>query len=147
MPTMARLVAAILMAALGWGAAALAVRYAPDGVPTGLVAPVSALWGLVLGWVWTGGRLQAGAGKPLGYGFMGAVLLVFWVVLSFALVEMIQRALHIRYHGEPMAALEDMMAISIDYLRLVAHGDVLAVLALGGLAIGAITGWAARRFR
>lgn len=147
MPTTARLVAAVLMAILGWVAASMAVQYAPDGVPTGVVAPVSAAWGVLIGWVWTGGRLQAGQGKAVGYGFMGAVLMVFWVVLSFSLLQMLGRAVRVRYHGDPVAAVQDMMAISVDYLRLLAHADVLGVLAVGGILIGAITGWAARRFR
>jgi hypothetical protein len=146
MPTTARLVAAVLMAALGWGISVLSVSYLPDGQPVGLFAPISAAWGAVVGWTWTGGKIQNGSGRPVGIGLAGVAILVFWVSLSFSLYEMVRQAVRVRYDG-PVEALEDMFKIAIDYLRDQAQPDIILALLVGGVVIGFITGWTARRFR
>lgn len=146
MPTTARLVAAVLMAAFGWGVSILALAYLPEGQPVGLFGPISAAWGAVIGWVWTGGKIQNGAGKPVGIGLAGVAILIFWVVLSFSLYEMTRRAVRVRYDG-PVEALEDMLKIGLDYMRDQAQPDIIVALLAGGVVIGFITGWAARRFR
>ncbi|GKY89822.1 hypothetical protein STA1M1_36910 [Sinisalibacter aestuarii] len=146
MPTTARLVAAVLMAALGWGVATLATAYLPEGQPVGLFAPVMALWGVIVGWIWTGRKIQEGSGKPLGVGLVGAALLVFWVLLSFAGFEMVRRATRVRYGG-PVEALEDMMKIAMEYVRDQMQPDVIGALVIGGALAGVLTAWVARRFR
>jgi hypothetical protein len=146
MPTTARLVAALLMAALGWLVAVLAVAYLPEGQPVGSFAPIAAGWGLVVGWVWTGTRIQTGVGNPLGTGLIGVVIWVFWMLLSFSGYEMIRRATRVRYDG-PVEGLEDMMSISVEYLRDQGQPDIIAALVIGGAATGVITAWVARRFR
>jgi len=146
MPTTTRLVAAVLMAALGWGVAWLAAPYLPAGKPVGMFAPVSAGFGALVGWAWTGRKIEAGAGRPFGIGFVGAALMLFWVLFIFSGYEMLRRSSNLRYDG-PVAALQDMVAVALAYLPIVGQPEVLGALALGGLAIGAVAGWVARRFR
>lgn len=147
MPTTTRLVAAILTAALGWGAGFLSIPYMPEGQQLGLFLPISAGFGALIGWFWTGKKIELGLGKPLGLGFIGSVLLVFWVLMAFSLTEMLRRSSHVRYDG-PVEALQDMITVAIEYFRdLVLQPDVLGVLVVGGLLIGAICGWVSRRFR
>lgn len=146
MPTTARLVAAILMAALGWLAAELVKPYLPEAQPVGLFSPISAGIGVLVGWTFTGRRLQAGTGTAAGIGLAGAALLVFWVTLIFAGYEMTRRSLRVIYDGS-VEALQDMVEIAVDDLKMAAQIDVVLGLVLGGLAVGAITQWVARRFR
>lgn len=146
MPTTTRLVAALLMAALGWGVALLAIPYLPEGKPPGMFAPVSAAFGALVGWTWTGPKVEARVGRPLGLGFVGAVLLLLYVLVAFSGYEMLNRSSKLRYGG-PVEALQDMVAVGIDYLRTMGQPEVLGALALGGLVAGAISGWVARRFR
>jgi hypothetical protein len=146
MPTTTRLVAALLMAALGWVVSQLAIPYLPEGKAVGQFGPVSALIGLLVGWLWTGSKVEARTGRPMGLGFIGSVLLLFWVLFAFSGYEMLQRSTNLRYGG-PVEAVQDMVAIAIAYLRDVGQIDVMGVLAAGGIVIGAISGWVARRYR
>lgn len=146
MPTTTRLVAAALMAALGWFVAVLTVPYLPEGQPVGLFAPIAAVTGAFVGWLWTGRKIETGGGRPIGIGFAGSLLLLFWVLFIFSGYEMLRRATRVHYDG-PVEAIQDVFAIGIDYMRDVGRPDVLGALALGGIVIGVISGWVARRFR
>lgn len=146
MPTTARLVAAVLLALLGYAVAELAKAYIKEEVPVGLFSPVSAGFGLLVGWSFTGRRLDAGTGKAVGIGLASAFLLVFWVSLAFSLYEMVRRSMRRAYDG-PVEALQGMVEIAIENLKTVAQADVIVALVVGGLVAGAITEWAARRYR
>lgn len=146
MPTTTKLVAALLMAGLGWIAATLAIAYLPDGSSPGLAQPITAVIGLGVGWFYTGPRVEAGRHTALGIGVIGAAILLFWSVLGFAGYEMLQRALKVQYNG-PMRALQDMLSLAVEYLREQVKIDVILALALGGAIVGGISGWVARRFR
>lgn len=146
MPTTARLVAALLLAALGWGAAMLAMKYMPEGMPVGMLSPVSAAWGAVIGWVWLGRKVEHGRSGAIGLGIAAVTLAVIAVLLTFSLYEMLHRAMRVRYHG-PVEGLQDMVAIAVGYGRDVAKPDVILAIFLGGAVIGAIAGWVARRYR
>jgi hypothetical protein len=146
MPTTAKLVAAVLLAALGWFSAELVKPYLDPSQPVGLFSPVSAGFGLALGWVFTGRRLQARQGTGVGIGIASAALLVFWVTLAFSGYEMITRSMRLAYDG-PVEALQSMVDIGIEYLKTAAQADVIAALVVGGIAVGSITQWTVRRFR
>lgn len=146
MPTTTRLVAAILMAALGGVVATLAIPFLPEGQPAGQLQPVSALFGMVVGWFWTGPRVESRTGHPVGLGFAGAVLHLLAVVFAFALYEMLDRSTNLRYGG-PVAAVQDMVAVGVGYLRTMAQLEVMGTLAVGGIVVGLVCGWTARRFR
>lgn len=146
MPTTSRLVAALFMAGLAWIVARNGLAYVPEGKPVGLFAPISAAIGAIIGWFWTGRQIEKGAGSGVNIGFVGAVIVLFWVVVVFSGYEMLQRALRLRYHG-PMEGLEDMIRIALDYLRDQARLDVMGLLGLGGVVVGVIVQWVARRFR
>lgn len=146
MPTTSRLVAAVLMAILAWIVAQIALTYVLENKPVGLFAPISALFGLLVGWFWVGRQIEKGTGSGVSLGFVGAVLVLFWVVLTFSGYEMLLRATRLRYDG-PIEALEDMIAIAFDYLIAQAHIEVMGVLGAGGIVVGAIVQWVSRRYR
>ncbi|SMH58214.1 TrgA family protein [Maritimibacter sp. HL-12] len=146
MPTMARLVAALMLAALGWFTADLVKPYLPESRPLGLFAPVSAVVGLGVGWIFTGRRLHGGAGSAPGIGLSSVALQVFWVVFIFAGYDMLQRALRKTYDG-PMEALVDAFSLMSEHAMLAAQVEVIAVLVLGGLVTGTVVQWVAARWR
>lgn len=146
MPTSARLVAALLLAALGWYGAELIKPYLNEGRQVGLFAPISAVWGVIVGWTFTGRRLQAGSGTAAGIGLASSALLVFWAVLGFSGYEMVRRSMQQTYNG-PVDAVQGMVEIAIKDLAIAAQIDVIAVLVLGGLIAGTVTQWVARRYR
>jgi hypothetical protein len=152
MPTTARLVAAILMAALGYFLAELVKPYLPPAQPVGLFAPLSALVGLVIGWVHTGKHLQMAITNrsdhvpAAGLGIIGVVLVILTVTLLFSLYEMNHRSTRLHYDG-PTEAVLDAIDIGIGYLKLAAQMDVIIAALVGGVAVGMITAWVARQFR
>lgn len=146
MPTMARLVAALLLAALGWFTADLVKPLLPEARPVGLFSPISAVVGFGVGWIFTGRKLHGGAGSAGAIGLSSVVLLVFWVTFIFAGYDMLQRALRKTYKG-PMEALVDVFSLMFEHAMLAARVEVIAVLVLGGLITGTVVKWVAARWR
>ena len=147
MPTFARLAGAVLLAVLGFYAATLARAHLPDGQPGEMLAPVSAVMGVIIGWVFTGRHLDGGKGSALAIGFGSAVLLAFWVALLFGIEEMIDRAMRNSYGGSPTDAVQDVFNIIVDYGRDLLKLDVILALGVGGVVVGAITAFVGKRFR
>ncbi len=145
MPTTARLVAAVLFAALGWLCADLYKPLLPEGTPVGLFSPVSAGFGLLVGWNFTGRRIERRLGSGFGIGLTSSLLLVFWVLLAFSGTKMLQNSLR-KYYDGPVEALQGLFAIGLDYARLGATPEIVAALVVGGLVGGRITEWVAGRW-
>ncbi|WP_421704308.1 TrgA family protein [Aliiroseovarius sp.] len=145
MPTAAKLVGAICLAVLGWVVADLIKPLLPEGTQVGLFSPISAAWGFIVGWRFTGKRLGDGTGSSVGIGMGSIFLLGFWVLLSFSGYEMIRLSMRLRYDG-PVEALQDMFQIGVDYLWTAATPEVIGTLLAGGLITGVVTGLAARRW-
>lgn len=145
MPTAAKLVAAICLAAVGWIVADLIKPLLPEGTQVGLFSPISAAWGAIVGWNFVGKRLGDRTGTPMGIGFGGAVLLVFWGLLSFSGYEMIRLSMRKRYDGA-VEALQGMFQIGLDYLLLAATPEVIGALVIGGIVSGYASAFAANRW-
>jgi len=146
MPTTTRLVAALLMAVLGWAAAMLALRYLPQGQTEMKVAAYSAGIGALVGWFWTGARVESGRQSAVGAGFVGSVILVLWDLIAFAGNQMLERAVKVQYDG-PVDAIQGWISLALENARDMAKVDVLLLLAVGGVLIGGLSGWVSRRFR
>ncbi len=146
MPTAARLAGALFFAALGWFCAELFKPLLPEGTAVGLFSPVSACFGVLVGWTFTGKRAdQMLSGGP-ALGLTSSFLLVFWVLLTFSGYRMLQKALNKLYHG-PVEALQDMFSLAVDYLQLAGQSpQLVAALVVGGLAGGWLTERVARRW-
>lgn len=145
MPTAARLVAALFFAALGWFCADLYKPLLAENTAVGLFSPVSAGFGLAVGWVFTGQRIERGLGSGPGIGLTSAALLVFWVLLAFSGYKMVMNSMR-KYYDGPVEALQAMFGIAVDYARLALTPEVVGALVVGGLVGGLITEWTARRW-
>lgn len=145
MPTAAKLMAAICLAALGWLVADLIKPLLPEGTQVGLFSPISAAWGAIVGWQFTGKRLGDRTGTAMGIGMGSVFLLGFWVLLSFSGYEMIRLSMRNRYDG-PVEALQNMFQIAVDYLWDAASLEVIGALLIGGLITGVLTAFAAKRW-
>lgn len=146
MPTFARLVGAVLLAGLGVYAAMLAKPHLPDGEPGGMLIPMGAVMGGLIGWIFTGKHLERGQGQSIAIGIGSAVLLVFWSAFLFALEEMVDRSMRNSYGGSPTAAVQDIFNIMMDYAEVLKL-DVILALLIGGVLVGLITGFVGKRFR
>ena len=146
MPTMSKLFAAILIAALGYFAADRVAVNLPEEIPPGVMRPVMAFFGIFVGWRLLGPRTGGGMRASMGLGLSSAALLTIIGVFWFAGYEMLRRALRKAYGGNPFEALQDMFQIAVDRLEHLAHADVVAVLVIGGLLAGAICEFVGRRW-
>ncbi|MEZ5722298.1 MAG: TrgA family protein [Paracoccaceae bacterium] len=138
MPTFARLVGAILLAGLGVYVASLAKPYLPEGEPAEMLLPVTAVMGLLVGWLFTGKHLERGQGKGAAIGVCSALLLAVWVAFLFAVQEMVDRSMRGSYGGSPTHAVQDVFNILLDYTAVLKI-DVLAAMFFGGVIVGVIT--------
>ncbi|MCP5037025.1 MAG: EscU/YscU/HrcU family type III secretion system export apparatus switch protein [Rhodobacteraceae bacterium] len=145
MPTTARLVAALFFAALGWFTADLIKPLLPEGTAVGKFSQISAGFGLLVGWFFTGKRLGASQSGALGMGLASSFLLSFWVLLAFSGYKMVRLSMRSYYDG-PVDALQNMFAIAVDYLWLAAVAPVIGALVIGGLIGGWLTGSAAKHW-
>jgi len=146
MPTAAKLVAALLMAGLGYAAAWVIEPRLPEATRTAYMAEIAAFFGLVVGWRFLGARAGRGWVNALGFGLTAAVLMTLISVFAFAFYEMIRRSLRLAYDG-PVEALEDTVRIAVDYAVFPLAPDIAALLLIGGAVAGLIVEAAGRAWR
>lgn len=146
LPTFAGLVAAILLAVLGVGVSELTRPYFDEGTPLTWLHPVAAAMGLVVGWFFTGPKLQKGKGNPVAIGLTSSIVQAFLTMFIFASDLMLTRALRNSYRTV-MEAVAGVFEAMMDYGIRVAQPDVIVATLLGGVLVGFITNWVARRTR
>lgn len=144
MPTMPKLISAVIMALLGYGAADAVGGHLPPEVLQNGLRPVSAFFGIIVGWRYLGRKVGEAWRTAIGFGLSATVALVLISLLWFSGYEMIKRSLRLAYGG-PFEALQDMVQIAIDQAQYLGHGDVIVVLAGGGALCGLIAEFIARR--
>lgn len=146
MPTMAKLISAILLGILGYVAADRIAAHMPEEVRKGMLMPVSVIAGIVVGWRFMGRRAVGNMSSAIGIGLSAVVIQVLVAVFAFAFSDMIRRSLRKAYGGNPVEALEDMFQIAIEHMQYLLPGDVLVVLLGGGALCGIIATIVARRW-
>ncbi|NUB45158.1 TrgA family protein [Fertoebacter nigrum] len=146
MPTAAKLVAAIVFAALGFMAAELFKPAMPEGTQFGLFSPICAGIGLLCGWIVMGPLAGRGTWAAMGSGVRTAATIAFWALLGFSIYEMVLRSMKLRYDG-PMEAVLAVFDLMLERGRLMLMPDLLGLLLLGGLLGGVLVEWAGRRWR
>lgn len=145
MPTTGKGVAALLMAALAWVGSEIYRPLMPEGTNFGWFNQVNVVLGLLSGWIVIGTRLNRSYSDAIGAGLTGVVALVFWAVMIQAINEMLRLALERRYDG-PVEALVAVFDIALDFAAKLLHAPLLILLIGGGVVIGIICEFAARRF-
>jgi len=145
MPTAAKIVAGFLVALLGWWVAHLIIPHLPPETRIGRFREISAVLGFLVGWKFVGKRAVEGATLAITFGIGGAAFLVFWMLFTFSLFEMIKRAFRKSYGG-PLEAIQGMVEIAIDYLVYLAPPEVWSTLLAGGAAIGIVAYLVSRRW-
>jgi hypothetical protein len=144
LPTAARLIAALMFAALAWWGADLIRATLPESLPGRYLAPVSAALGLLFGWRMLGARAGDGYIASTGYGLTTLGLVVFWALLIFSASEMVHRSLRKFYDG-PMEGLEDMIALFLEYGRLLIRPESVLPILVGALFCAAVVEFVAQR--
>ncbi|MGX0879174.1 hypothetical protein ACSSV4_003883 [Roseovarius sp. MBR-154] len=145
MPTMGKLAAAIGLGIVGWVGSDLFRPLMPDDTNFGWFNYVNAGLGLLCGWRVTGRRLGYGYAQSFSAGLTGVAALVFWAVFLQSLNEMLKRALDNRYDGA-VEGITSMFELAAEYVLTMLDGTLIGALMTGGILVGVIAEWVARRW-
>lgn len=145
MPTTGKGVAAILMVILAWIGSEMYRPLMPDGTDFGWFNQVNLAIGFLAGWIVIGTRLNRSYSDAIGAGLTGVAALVFWAVMIQAFNEMLRLALERRYSG-PVEAIVAVFELALDYAVKLLHTPLLVLLIGGGIVIGLICEFVARRY-
>lgn len=153
MPTPAKLVCALLFAALAWAVGETIVRYTlEEGTRVGLFREMLAFGGLLIGWkyigkVATGPMLRGNSvTNVITAGIAGAAMLLVLGLLFHAFGVMIANSLDGKYTAIGTAATA-WMGFLVKDATTVAHPYVLGLLFVGGAVVGLIGGIVGRTLR
>lgn len=146
MPTAAKLVAALCLAALGFGVSELIKTLMPASTAFGIFSIINAGLGLVIGWIVVGNRAGRGQAAAVGNGITGVVALVFWGLFVQAVNEMVEEAMKHQYDG-PVEAFAATFEIMVDFGEVLLNPTVLLALICGALVTGFFSEIAAGRWR
>ena len=146
MPTAAKLVAALAIAAVGWFAAEAFKTLMPPETVWGNFTPICAGIGAIVGWRVLGARAGRGLQSALGVGLSASAVLVGVVLFLFSGREMVLRALDRRYDG-PMDATVSVFGIMLEYGSRMGDVQLLGILIGGGLMAGLLAEVASRLWR
>jgi len=145
MPTAAKLIAAVLFGALTFFVSDLVKPLLPEGSQVGLLSPINALFGLIMGWRISGARAGDGYVPSLGYGLTSVFAITFWCILVWAGYEMTINSINLRFDG-PIEALQAMAGYMVDYARMIGVQAIVLPMVIGGLVCGWITEYFSHRW-
>jgi hypothetical protein len=140
MPTMGRLIGAILFGALAWYASTL-----PEDAPMGWFQEINTICGLVAGWKIAGPRAGTGYVAAFSYGLTALVAMVVMALFFNSFGVMLKRSMRKLYDG-PGEAVTDVFALFVEHGTMILTPEILATLLIGGFAGGLITEFFGRRF-
>ncbi|PJJ86714.1 hypothetical protein CLV77_1269 [Brevirhabdus pacifica] len=150
MPTASRLVAAVILAIAAGLVADLYLENLPREYRPPHIVPGWSLIGLLVGWFTLGGR---GAGSSqdswvvrFNQGIVAGALVLFWGVLIFSIVEMIERSMQKRYRGVE-DALTGVFELMGEAGLVIFSLEILLTAAIGGLLAAFLAAWVGRRWK
>lgn len=146
MPTAARLIAALVLAATAWITSQMVKPYLPEGTDFGWFEYLNTGLGVVIGWITIGSRAGRGRSAAIGNGITAAVVVAFWAIFLQAFYEMLEQSMNRRYKG-PTDAILDVFDMCWEFALHLAHLDVAGPLLLGGIAAGILSELASRVWR
>jgi hypothetical protein len=145
MPTAAKLVSALFFAGLGWICATIYFPLLPEGTRPGVFHEGSAVIGGLCGWFLAGRLAGRGFDRALNIGLTTTAAMVFWVMLYFSIVRMVDMAFKKRYDG-PVEAVVGIFDEAIEYGTYMGHTPLLVALAAGAVVGGVLAEAVARRW-
>lgn len=145
MPTMGRLIGAILFGALGWYTTLLIVPLFPEGTNLGLFQEVNTFFGLFAGWTIAGSRAGIGYVASFSYGLTALVGMVVMALFFNSFAVMIEQSLRKRYDGAG-EAVTHVFEMFVEHGILMATPEIIGTLLVGGVVGGLVTEFFGRRF-
>ena len=147
MPTGAKLIGAICFAALAYFLSDLTkpLLFDTEGTRVGMLSPVNAFIGWLMGWTIMGKGAGHTYRQSLGYAFTTLTATVFWCLLIWSGHKMLGNSVNLRYDG-PMEALQQMGAMFFEYLALIWDKSVLIPALVGTVFVAWLSEYFARRW-
>lgn len=146
MPDAARLIAALCIGAIAYGASLQVMNLMPDSTDFGAFLYVNTILGVVTGWTVMGKRAGRGVTAAVNNGLSGAFMLVLWGLFIHACYRMFDRAMANWYNGimDAIAAIFQFMA---EFALVMIDPLLLFTLVTGGILAGLLTECAWRIWR
>ncbi|RYG91886.1 TrgA family protein [Loktanella sp. IMCC34160] len=144
MPTMGKLVAAVLFGALAWYVSQLCIPIFPEGTMPTFWTGINTGFGILMGWVVAGKRAGMGLNAALSYGVTTAAAIIFWALFGNSAVEMVERSLDKRYDG-PVEAVVSIFEIGVETGQMLATAEVLGALFIGSIIAALIVEFVGKR--
>lgn len=145
MPTAAKAIAALCLAALGYVSSEFVKTLLPEIENFGIFSEFNAALGLLVGWVVVGRRAGRGTKDAIANGLTGVAALIFWSLFINASNEMFQLSLKRRFSG-PIEAFAAIFEIGIEYGQILVNPLMIATFLIGALVTGYLSEFAARRW-
>jgi len=145
MPTAGKLIGAIVFAALAYFVSDLVKPLLPPGSRVSLLSPIDALAGAAMGWMIMGKGAGFGYRRSFGFGLTTLAATAFWCLVIWSGYEMVRRSMRLYYDG-PVAALQDMAQLFLDYAHYVFAREVLWPAIVGAIFVSWLTEFFARRW-
>lgn len=146
MLTAPRLVAALLLAIVGFAVSELIKPLLPEGTQFGLFSFINAGLGAIVGWLVIGSRIGRGMAAAISHGLTGAAALMFWGLFTQSVYEMLRLSLRRRYDG-PVEALSDVFRVGLEHGITMSTVPVLGTLFAGGVIAAVLAEISARHWR
>ena len=145
MPTAAKLVSAILFALLGLFVAQLYAQGITTGARTTWLREVAAAISLICGWKVMGNLVGKGTSAAIGSGIRTALTAVFFVLLGFAIYQMVVMSTKGRFDG-PMDAVLGVFEIIVELGKGLLTPEIVATVLVGGALAGIAAEATSRRW-
>lgn len=146
MPTAARLMAAICLAALGYVLSGIVMPLMPESTDFGYFVPINIGLGLLAGWFIMGPRVGRGVTAAINNGLTGVFVLVLWGLAVQACNEMMRLAMRNRYDG-PFEAITAIFEIGAEWAWMIATQEFFVAAIVGAVIAGLLTEFAGKRWR
>jgi hypothetical protein len=145
MPTASKIISALLMAFLAYFVSDLYKPQLPEGTQVGLMSPINALFGFVMGWRLIGRGAGKGMRVAISYGFTAVAATLFWAILFWSAYRMTVLSTRGRYSG-PSEATQDFFSMAGEYVLLLNKPDIYGSLIVGAIFVGWLAENVARRY-
>ncbi len=150
MPTIPKLIAAVMVAFIAWigsGLVKTEVLAVYETYNFGWFVWLSVGVGLLCGWRVLGRHADGtvGLATAASVGVTAVAATVFWVLFLVSANEMLRLALARRFNG-PVEAIQEIIPIAGEYGQFMMHTDIIVTLVVGGMIAGLLTNVAARHW-
>ncbi|GAA0311282.1 TrgA family protein [Rhodovulum strictum] len=146
MPTAAKLVAALLFAAVAWFTSDALVPVFPEGTNLGKFTYVNTAIGLLAGWLVMGRLAGEGYGVAVASGVRTSAVLAFYALLAHSIYEMLRMATRLRFDGIMDALTGTVELMARNGLMLVTAPVAMGILVGGGILAAIVVEFIAHRW-